>query len=163
MMKITELIAQHLLEVHEGNNWTEVDVRSTLSDVSLKEAVMRTKASSNSIASLLYHLTFWNRIIVKRTNGIVVTDTENNGFAGPVLHDEEDWNRLKADNIASAHELAAAIRNFNEAALELPILPEHSSAYKNLQGSVEHVHYHLGQIVILKQLIRAGIEEVNFL
>jgi hypothetical protein len=162
-MKITELIAQHLLEVHEGNNWTEVDLSSTLKDISLKEATMRTKASTNSIASLLYHLTFWNRVIVKRINGIVVADTENNGFSGPELQDEEDWLRLKADNIASAHELANAIRSVNVAALELPILPEHASAYRNLQGSVEHVHYHLGQIVILKQLVRAERQVVNYL
>jgi uncharacterized damage-inducible protein DinB len=162
-MKITDLIAQHVLEVHEGNNWTEVDVLSTLKDVSLKEATTRSKASTNSIASLVYHLTYWNRVIVKRSHGIFVASTEDNGFSGPVLHDEEDWNLLKADNIASAHELANAIRNFDEAALELPILPEHATAYKNLQGSVEHVHYHLGQIVILKQLIRAENQEFNYL
>jgi uncharacterized damage-inducible protein DinB len=162
-MKITERIAAHILEVHEGNNWTEVDVRTTLSDVSLKEATMRTKASVNSIASILQHLTFWNRVIVKRVNGIIVAVTADNGFSGPFLHDEEDWNRLKADNISSAYELAEAIRNFDEARLEQPILPEHASAYKNLQGSVEHVYYHLGQIVILKQLIRAESQEVNYL
>ncbi|MDB5021590.1 MAG: hypothetical protein JWQ28_2717 [Pedobacter sp.] len=162
-MKITELIALHLIEAHEGSNWTEVDVRSSLEDVSLKEATMRTKASPNSIASIVQHLTYWNRVMVKRINGIVVADNGSNGFSGPVLHDDEDWSRLKDDNILSAHELANAIMNFNEDALELPILPEHASAYKNLQGSVEHVYYHLGQIVILKQLIRAERLEFNYL
>lgn len=162
-MKITEHIAAHLLEAHEGNNWTEVDVRSALEDVTLKEATTLTKASVNSIASLLQHLTYWNRVMVKRINGIEVSDTEDNGFFGPFLHDEKDWIWLKEDNIASAHELANSIRSFNEARLELPILPDHASAYKNLQGSVEHVHYHLGQIVILKHLIRAGNQEVNYL
>jgi uncharacterized damage-inducible protein DinB len=161
-MKITDLIAQHILEVHEGNNWTEVDVTSTLADVSLKEATMQTIASTNTIAALLQHLTYWNRAIVKRINGIFVAETEDNGYFVPVMHDEEDWQRLKEDNLLSAHELAAAIKNVNESALELPILPEHSTAYRNLQGSVEHVHYHLGQMVILKQLIRAQKKEPIF-
>lgn len=162
-MKITELIATHVLEAHEGRNWTEVDVRSTLEDVTLKEATMNTRASANSIASLLQHLTYWNRVIIKRINGIVVPESEDNGYSGPVMHTEQDWIWLRADNISSAYELANAIRTFDEARLELPILPEHSSAYKNLHGSVEHVYYHLGQMVILKQLIRAGQEEVNYL
>jgi len=154
-MKITELIAQHLLEVHEGNNWTEVDVTQTLRDVTRAEATYRTIASPNTIAALLRHLTFWNRVIVKRINGIRVEEPEDNGYFVPDLLEEADWEQLKADNLKSAHELAAAIRQFDVDALEQPILPEHSTAYRNLQGSVEHVHYHLGQMVILKKLIRA--------
>jgi len=154
-MKITELIAQHLLEVHEGNNWTEVDVTQTLGDVTMEEATYQTIASPNTLAALLHHLTFWNRVIVKRINGIRVEEVPDNGYSVPELLEEADWQQLKADNIQSAHELAAAIRQFNIDALEQPILPEHSTAYRNLQGSVEHVHYHLGQMVILKKLIRA--------
>lgn len=154
-MKITELIAQHLLEVHEGNNWTEVDVTQTLQDITMKEATYKTIASPNTIAALLQHLTFWNRVIVKRINGIAVAEPADNGYFVPELLDEADWQQLKADNLKSAHELAAAIRQFDVDALEQPILPEHSTAYRNLQGSVEHVHYHLGQMVILKKLIRA--------
>lgn len=154
-MKITELIARHILEVHEGNNWTEVDVTQTLQDVTMEEATLRTQASPNTIAALLQHLTFWNRVVVKRIYGIAVGETPDNGYFVPELLDEADWQRLKADNLKSAHELAAAIRQFNVDALEQPILPEHDTAYRNLQGSVEHVHYHLGQMVILKKLIRS--------
>jgi hypothetical protein len=78
-----------------------------------------------------------------------------NGFNVPSLSTEKEWQRLKDDNFKSAIELANAIRNFDENLLQDPILPGYSSAYKNLQGSSEHIHYHLGQIVILKQLIRA--------
>ena len=47
-MKITALIAQHIIEVHEGGNWTEVNIKDTLEDVSYKEAVLVTKASYNT-------------------------------------------------------------------------------------------------------------------
>jgi hypothetical protein len=154
-MKINELIARHILEVHEGNNWTEVDVSQTLRDVTMEEATCRTIASPNTIAALLQHLTFWNRVIVKRIHGIAVAERADNGYFVPELLDEADWQRLKADNLKSAHELAGAIRQFDVDALELAILPDHDTAYRNLQGSVEHVHYHLGQMVILKKLIRA--------
>lgn len=36
------------------------------------------------------------------------------------------------------------------------IVRAHSSTYRNLQGTVEHLHYHLGQILTLKTLIKAG-------
>jgi hypothetical protein len=56
--------------------------------------------------------------------------------------------------MASAAELADIIGNIDEERLFQPIVPGHSSIYKNVQGTVEHIHYHLGQIVILKKLIR---------
>ena len=153
-MNITSLIAQHLIDVHEGNNWTEVDMTTTLKDVTLQEAITRTPASPNTIASLLHHITFWNRVMVQRAQGTAVQINDANGYDHPPLNTEADWQNLKSDNIQSAHELATAIRQFDEAKLLEPILPNYSTAYKNLQGSVEHVHYHLGQIVILKKLIR---------
>ena len=89
-----------------------------------------------------------------RAQGTAVQINDANGYDHPPLNTEVDWQNLKSDNIQSAHELASAIRQFDEAKLLEPILPNYSTAYKNLQGSVEHVHYHLGQIVILKKLIR---------
>jgi hypothetical protein len=154
-MQLKEAIAQHLLEVHEGNNWTEVDLAHTLQDVMLAEATTLTAASPNTIASLVHHLTFWNRVMARRAQGIATEIGEANGFDVPVLKTEADWVELKADSIRSAHELAAAIQQVEDLSFTTPILPNYSSVYKNLQGSVEHVHYHLGQLVILKNLVRS--------
>lgn len=153
-MNIPEAIARHVLEVHEGNNWTEVDLVHTLQDVTLAEAVTRTPASPNTIAALLHHLTFWNRVMARRALGEPTEIGPANGFDAPDLRTTADWVALQADNLQSAHELAAAIRSVDSARLEEPILPAYSSAYKNLQGAVEHVHYHLGQLVVLKNLVR---------
>ena len=153
-MQLTEVLAQHVLAVHLGGNWTEVDVAHTLADVTLAEATTQTAASPNTIAGLLHHLTFWNRVVAGRARGQATEVGPTNGFDGPALRTEADWAALRADNIASAHELAAAIRGFATAKLPDPILPNYSSAYKNLQGAVEHLHYHLGQLVLLKNLVR---------
>ncbi|SFD88216.1 DinB superfamily protein [Chitinophaga sp. CF118] len=155
-MEITALIAQHLIDVHMGNNWTEVDLSGALSDVTVEEATTITNASPNTIAAILHHITYWNRRMVGRINGEDFPESTVNGFDVPQLHSLEDWQQLKDDNLASAQGLATAIRGFDKDKLEVPILPGYSTAYKNLQGSVEHVHYHLGQIVIIKQLLRHG-------
>ncbi len=155
-MKITEMIAQHILEVHEGNNWTDSAIAAALEDVTLKEATQLTPASPNTIAALLHHITYWNRLLIQRINGTHVEVPESNGYDVPALHSEDDWQMLKEDNINSAHEVAAAIRAFDESWLASPILPGYATAYRNFQGTAEHIHYHLGQMVILKQLIRKG-------
>lgn len=155
-MKITEQIAQHLTDVHNGDNWTDVNIKQTLADVSFEEAMMQTAASVNTIAMLLHHISFWNRVVAERAAGKVPVIGADNGFAIQPIDSEAKWKALQEDNIKSANELSAAIRLFGEEKLALPILPEHSSAYKNFQGQVEHVHYHLGQIVMIKKLIKGN-------
>jgi hypothetical protein len=155
-MKITELIAQHLKDVHNGDNWTDVNIEQTLANVSFEEAMMQTAASVNTVATLLHHISFWNRVVAERATGKVPVIGADNGFAMNPLTSEEEWKALQEDNIRSAGELAAAIRLFDEERLILPILPGHSSAYKNFQGQVEHVHYHLGQMVMIKKLIKGN-------
>jgi hypothetical protein len=153
-MLLTEAIAQHVLAVHEGNNWTEVDLAHTLRDVTLAEATTRTAASPNTIAALVQHLVFWNHVMARRAQGTPTEIGPANGFDVPPLHSEADWQGLQADLWQSAHALAAAIRQVPEAKLTEPILPAYASTYKNLQGAVEHLHYHLGQVVLLKNLVR---------
>ena len=155
-MSITEAIAQHVLDVHEGNNWTEVDLAHTLRDITLAEATTQTAASPNTIAALVRHLAYWNRIMAHRAHGEPAVVSPTNGFDGPTLRSEADWAALCADLMASARELAAAIRSFPEPRLEEPIILKYSSAYKNMQGAVEHLHYHLGQLVVLKNLLRSS-------
>jgi uncharacterized damage-inducible protein DinB len=160
-MNILSLIAQHVIDVTEGGNWTDVNIADTIRDISVEEANRRTPASPNTIASLLYHLSYWNRVMMQRMKGVKVAVPESNGFDVPELRTDHDWGNLKNDLFDSSRQLAEAIRAFDETKLMDPILPEYSSVYKNLQGTVEHLHYHLGQIVILKKLVKKA-EEIRF-
>ena len=64
LMKTTSYIAQHLLDVYTGGNWTEVSVAETLADLTYQEAVTVTAASPNSIAAITHHLMFWNGVML---------------------------------------------------------------------------------------------------
>lgn len=154
-MNLPELIAQHVLDVHEGNNWTEVNLAHTLRDVTLAEATTLTPASPNTIAALVRHLAFWSRVMARRAQGYPTQVPDSNGFEGPDLHSEAEWLALQAELRQSAQELAAAIRRVPAERLAEPILAGYGSAYKNLHGAVEHLHYHLGQLVVLKNLVRS--------
>lgn len=153
-MQITHLLAQHLLNVYEGNNWTDVSIIETLKNINYEQAQQKTQASANTIAALLNHLIYWNGIILKRMNGETPVIPEINGFDVSVLNNEEDWIALKERAHKSFIELADAIKNFSEEKLfenYSPSIP--STYYRNFQGIIEHAHYHLGQIVILKKFV----------
>ncbi len=153
-MKLTDYIAQHIIDVHIGDNWTDVNIKNTLQDVSLQEAVTVTNSSANTIAALLHHITFYNEVVLERLKRNIPFISNANGFDVPVLNNERDWIELKERNIQSAQYLAEAVKQFPEEKIFEPILPDFSTVYKTLHGVIEHTHYHLGQIVIIKNLVR---------
>jgi len=67
---------------------------------------------------------------------------------------EADWEKLKADNLRSAQSLANEVKNFPLEQLFEMTATGSSTYYKNVQGIIEHAHYHLGQMVLLKNIIR---------
>ena len=153
-MNLTEFIAQHIIEIHEGGNWTDVNIKDTLADVSHKEATTVTKASYNTIAALVHHLSFYNDIVMQRLSGNDPVIGETNGFDVPAISDENDWIRLKERNLNSFHQLAEAVKAFPEEKVFQLTATGHATHYKTLHGIAEHAHYHLGQMVLLKKLVR---------
>src|SRR5688572_2707617 len=113
-MKLTNLIAQHIIDVHIGDNWTDVNIKNTLQNISLKEAVTTTNSSANSIAALLHHITFYNEVVLERLKGIIPLISNANGFDVPVLTKENDWMELQEKNYQSAQNLAEAVKQFPE-------------------------------------------------
>lgn len=154
-MNITQLIAAHLREVYEGENWTEVCIAEIVSSVNWQQAQQLTPGSPNTIASLLHHLCYWNGIMEKRLLGQNPVVPETNGFDMEVLSSEADWQALQAKARTSFQQLADAVAHFPEEKLANTYATGKASYYKNLQGTVEHAHYHLGQMVIIRKLLAA--------
>ena len=153
-MNICEQVAAHINDAYNGNNWTEVNLANTLADVNYTEAITVTKASPNTIAMLVHHLKFYNEIVLKRLQGSNPKLSNANGFDIPLIENEEQWKQLVEDCLQSAKKLAEATTVFP--AEKLGSIPNdgHTTMYKNLHGIAEHAHYHIGQITIIKKLLR---------
>jgi len=158
-MKITDFIAQHIIEVFEGGNWTDVNFKDTLKDINYKEATTVTKASYNTIAALVYHTCFYNEVVLKRLQGVNPSINEKNGFDLPPIKNEDDWKHLVQRCFQSAYDLAAAVKKIPEEKLSELTITGHSTHYKALHGVAEHAHYHLGQIVLLKKLVKISVQQ----
>ncbi len=153
-MELINHIAQHIMDVHTGDNWTDVNIKNTLQNISLKEAITVTNSSANTIAALLHHIIFYNEVVFERLKGNIPLISDANGFDVPALTRENDWLELQEKNYQSAQNLAEAVKQFPEEKLFEPVIANSSTVYKTLHGVIEHTHYHLGQIVIIKNLVK---------
>ena len=154
MSKITNELALHIREIHFGNNWSDSDMKMVLSDVTWQQAVATHIPSANNIAVLVFHMNFYLNYVHKHIQGIKYVFEHEDSFKVPAIQSESDWQTLLQKTWDDAEAFAQSVEklpdddNFFKA-----IPPNHNSFYKNIQGVVEHNHYHLGQIVLLKKLV----------
>lgn len=152
-MNLPAEIAKHLKQVYFGGNWTCVNLKDTLSGVTREEAT--TKAHSfNTIATLVYHINYYVDVVTSVLQGDALNGKDEESFKTPLITSDAEWQEMLNKTWDNANILVDLI-------MKLPVekLPDtftdekYGTYYRNLQGMIEHTHYHLGQIVLIKKLL----------
>jgi hypothetical protein len=152
-MKIAQKLAQHLRQVYFGGNWTSVHYKQVLQDIAWQDAYTQ-RGTTNSIALLVYHTTYYLIEVAKVLQGEPLLAKDTYSFLMPEIRSEEAWQQMCAEALHHAEKLASLIEQLDEATVFQYFTNEkYGDYYGNMQGIVEHCHYHLGQIVLLKSMI----------
>ena len=153
-MNFTSQIAKHLRDVHFGGNWTSVNVKDTLADVSWQESTTKVY-SLNTIAALVFHMNYYIDAVLKVLQGQPLTASDKYSFDLPPIRSEEDWKKLLDKTWTEAEICANLVEQLPDSNLAETFADEkYGKYYRNLHGIIEHIHYHLGQIVLIKKLLR---------
>lgn len=150
-----QAVAQHFYDVHYGGNWTDVCLQDVLKDLSYEQAQTRT-GDTNSISLLLYHMMFYNQVVFDGTFG-EKKHFEHEESVQSNVQNGSDWQKLKDDYFALVQKIYQHILNLSDDQLLVTRPGNHSTNYKNLHGMIEHIHYHLGQISLLRKLSMTSI------
>lgn len=152
-MKMTLQIAKHFRDVHFGGNWTSVNLKDTLSDINWQQAVTKVH-DLNTIAVLVFHINYYVSVMTKVLQGEPLNAHDRYSFDLPPIANEEDWQSLVHKALTDAERMAAFIEELDDSMLNNDFAaPQYGNYYRNLTGVIEHTHYHLGQIVLIKKII----------
>ncbi len=152
-MNLPGQLAQHLRDVHFGGNWTSVNIKETLKDVTWQQATTQVY-SCNTIATLVYHMNYYISAVLKVLQGESLIAKDADSFTHPPIQTREDWEQLINKTWADAETFAGLIEQLPEKKLWEDFTDKkYGSYYRNIQGVIEHLHYHLGQIVIIKKVL----------
>ena len=152
-MTFPQQIAKHLRDTFFGTNWTCSNIQENLKDVTWEQATTQVY-DLNTIFTLMQHITYYipAQIQVLQGNLLVASDAES--FITPNINNEIEWQLFLHEKYEEAEQLASLIENLSEEKLNEYFAEEKYGTYfKNLVGMIEHLYYHLGQIVFLKKII----------
>lgn len=147
-------IAKHLREVHFGVNWTWSNLKDNLADVTWQQATTQVY-TFNTIATLVYHMNYYVRAITRVLQGKPLDSNDKFSFDHPPILSPEDWQALLDAQWTDAETCAALIEQLPEHKLWETFTDEkYGNYYRNLHGLIEHTHYHLGQIALIKKILQ---------
>ena len=152
-MNLTGQIAKHFREIHFGGNWTCSNLKDNLSDVTWQQAVTQVH-NFNTIATLAYHINYYVSAVLKVLQGGPLEAKDAYSFAHPPIQSQEDWEKFLEKMWADGENFAGLVALLPEHKLWENFTDEkYGNYYRNLHGIIEHSHYHLGQIVLIKKIL----------
>ena len=120
-----------------------------------REEALRKVYSFNTIATLIFHMNYYVSAVLKVLEGAPLDSKDELSFDHPPLHSEADWQALLNKTWSEAERFATLVEQLPEERMwETFLEAKHQNYYRNIVGITEHIYYHLGQIVLIKKLIR---------
>jgi len=153
-MILTAQIAKHFRDVHFGGNWTSINLQKSLEDLNWQQATTKIY-SFNTIATLVFDMNYYLSAVTKVLQGGPLDAHDKYSFDLPPVQSQEDWENLLGKSWTDANNFANLIEQLPEEKLAEDFSEnKYGTYYRNLNVIIEHIHYHLGQIVLIKKLIK---------
>jgi len=160
-MSLTAQLAKHLKDVHFGGNWTSSNLKDNLADVTWQQATTKVY-SLNTIATLVFHINYYISAVLKVLQGEPLQASDKYSFDLPPILGQKDWDDLRNKAFADAETFTLLIEQLPEHKLwENFEDAKYGTYYRNIQGIIEHTHYHLGQIAVIKKILLQEDEDQN--
>jgi uncharacterized damage-inducible protein DinB len=153
-MPLSKDLAKHFREVYFSGNWTASNLKSQLETVSWDQA-NTSLYGSNTIVALVYHIHYYVRAMLGVLEGGPLDARDRYSFDHPKVESQEDWDQLLKTTWAEAETFASRIEELTDHKLSETFVDEKYGNYqRNIMGVIEHTHYHLGQIALIKKIIQ---------
>ena len=143
-------------EIYNGSPWYGETVDAKLKDVSDENAFVQPFGNAHSVGELVSHMIYWRKALISRLEG-------DQSFSPSVESDENwihvdtlkkaGWKKIMDDFVQSQKKITSLLPKQTDNFLEEEYSKGGTFEYL-IQGIIDHDVYHLGQIGLVKKLIR---------
>ncbi|MBK8625508.1 MAG: DinB family protein [Saprospiraceae bacterium] len=155
-MTLNEQLAKQLKDLFLTGQWigTNLNLKAQLDDVNLEMANTRYE-SLNTIALLAFHINYYLEGVINVFKGGTLDIKDKYSYDMPPISSEEEWKTMRDNIYRNAEYFVYLVELMPTSKLNDPFTDEKYGTYfKNLIGMLEHSYYHLGQIVLIKKLLK---------
>lgn len=138
---LSKQIAKQFRDLHFGNNWTAVNLKEVLEDVTWEQATTKVY-DLNTIAVLVFHMNYYVAAVLKVLDGEPLEASDKNSFDLPPITSETEWQALKNKALTEAEQFADRIENMEDTRFfEVFTEPKYGNYHRNIVGITEHTYY----------------------
>jgi len=155
-MALNEQLAKQFRALFLSGQWigTDLNLKAQLDDVDVNMANAKYE-SLNSIALLAFHLNYYLEGVMNVFKGGTLDIKDKFSYDMPTVTSPEEWDTMRENIYRNAEYFAYLVEQMPPSQLFDPFTDEKYGTYfKNLVGILEHSYYHLGQIVLIKKLLK---------
>jgi hypothetical protein len=154
-MKIAKILADSLKEVLLDGKWvTGTNIKDEIKDLDWKIATLKID-SLNSIADLTFHIDYYLAGVLNVLEGGELEIKDKFSFTYKNIESQKGWKQMIDKFCIDSEKFIRAVENMTNEDLEnIFVKKEYGNYFRNLTVMSEHCYYHLGQIMLIKKMIK---------
>lgn len=154
-MSSASQLAKRFREVMLDGLWiANTNFKDQLSDITWEQAVTRV-GSLNTIAMLTFHIDYYIAGIIPVFEGGALEIKDQYSFDLPSIESQEQWEVLLNKLWSDSEKFAELLAKMPDSKLNEVFVDEKYGNYqRNIDGMIEHAYYHLGQITLIKKMLK---------
>ena len=155
-MTLNEQLARQLKDLFLTGQWigTDLNLKAQLDDVDVEMANAKYE-SLNTVALLAFHLNYYLEGVLNVFKGGSLDIRDKYSYDMPPITTQEEWETMRENIYRNAEYFVYLVEHMPASQLTDPFTDEKYGTYqRNLIGILEHSYYHLGQIVLIKKLLK---------
>ena len=146
---LSKLLKDHF----NGDPWIDVTVLGELSSVTAKQASIKPEGM-NSIWQIVNHMISWRKALITRVKGKAVKYSDNNFISEIKVKSPKAWKETINKFRKSQRDIISFLQKSDDILLETVSSTSGYTYYELVEAILIHDSYHLGQIVLIKKLLK---------
>jgi uncharacterized damage-inducible protein DinB len=154
-----KLLTEKIEKVYNGNPWYGNSIKSVLNDIDPKIAFTKAARNVHTIAELVVHIIAWREFVIskiKSDNDFKITQKLSFDWKRIDRNEKTAWKSLLNALEKNQHEILTTLKKLDDDFLKLPVSRRRYNVEFLIEGGIQHDIYHLGQISLLKKMIKGN-------
>lgn len=154
-----ELLTGKIEKVYSGNPWYGNSIKSVLKDIDPKTAFTKAARNVHTIAELVAHIIAWREFVISKIKGdsdFKITQKLSFDWKRIDRNEKTAWKNLLNALEKNQHEILTTLKKLDDDFLELHVSRRRYNIEFLIEGGIQHDIYHLGQISLLKKMIKGN-------